>query len=67
MSTCPPCNPSVEEIAQDKELTPLTAPVLPSEGGLAGWLCVIGSALGLFCTFGFLAALGCQTAIAYPD
>ena len=29
---------------------------IPPEGGLAGWLCVVGSTTGLFCTFGFLAA-----------
>lgn len=29
---------------------------LPPEEGFAGWLCVIGSSTGLFCTFGFLNA-----------
>ncbi|KAL8699515.1 MAG: hypothetical protein Q9201_005966 [Fulgogasparrea decipioides] len=33
-------------------------PDIPPEGGTAGWLCVLGSAIGLFCTFGFLAAIG---------
>ena len=31
-------------------------PVVPAEGGRAGWLCAVGSTIGLFCTFGFLAA-----------
>ena len=31
-------------------------PEIPPEGGVAGWLCVVGSSFGLFCTFGFLAA-----------
>ena len=31
-------------------------PAIPPEGGLGGWLCVVGSTIGLFCTFGFLAA-----------
>ena len=31
-------------------------PAIPPEGGLQGWLCVVGSTIGLFCTFGFLAA-----------
>lgn len=31
-------------------------PSMPPEAGLAGWLCVLGSTIGIFCTFGFLAA-----------
>lgn len=29
---------------------------IPPEGGTAGWLCILGGTIGLFCTFGFLAA-----------
>jgi hypothetical protein len=31
-------------------------PVIPSEGGVADWLCVTRSSIGLVCTFGFLNA-----------
>ncbi|KAF2009284.1 MFS general substrate transporter [Aaosphaeria arxii CBS 175.79] len=31
---------------------------LPPEGGTKGWLCVSGAFLAIFCTFGFLNAIG---------
>ena len=35
---------------------PTEKPAVPPEAGLAGWLCAVGSTIGVFCTFGFLAA-----------
>ncbi|RDK38383.1 putative MFS transporter [Aspergillus phoenicis ATCC 13157] len=31
---------------------------LPPEEGVQGWICVVGSCLSLFCTYGFLSAIG---------
>ena len=30
-------------------------PTIPPEGGTAGWLCILGGWLGMFCCFGFLS------------
>ncbi|KAK9234203.1 major facilitator superfamily domain-containing protein [Lipomyces kononenkoae] len=42
----------MEEITEHKQ------PETPPEEGVPGWLCVIGAGLCLFCTFGFLTAIG---------
>lgn len=31
-------------------------PIVPPEGGVAGWLCIVGCSMCLFSTFGFLNA-----------
>ncbi|KAI9730904.1 MAG: hypothetical protein M1834_005622 [Cirrosporium novae-zelandiae] len=33
-------------------------PEIPSEEGFKGWLCAVGSFIAVFCTFGFLNAIG---------
>lgn len=34
----------------------LDSPLLPPEEGRKGWLCVVGSFVSIFCSFGFLNA-----------
>ena len=57
MSSSPSIESKAEEMeAHKKGSEPTEKPAIPAEAGRAGWLCVVGSAIGLFCTFGFLAA-----------
>lgn len=58
MSSSPSIQSKAEEMAAHKNGSEPTAgkTAIPAEAGRAGWLCVVGSAIGLFCTFGFLAA-----------
>ena len=57
MSSSPSVESKVEETKAHKKASELTEkPAIRAEAGRAGWLCVVGSAIGLFCTFGFLAA-----------
>ncbi|RDW56590.1 MFS transporter-9 [Coleophoma crateriformis] len=50
---------NIDSSSQDgKPTPPSSAPGIPPEEGVAGWLCVVGSSIGLFCTFGFLNAIG---------
>jgi MFS family permease len=37
---------------------PEEQPVIPPEGGVRAWLCVLGAFFAIFCTFGFLNAIG---------
>ncbi|MCJ1384951.1 hypothetical protein MMC17_008069 [Xylographa soralifera] len=50
------------EKAQARTLSPPNEPQakpdMPPEEGTAGWLCAAGCTIGLFCTFGFLNAVG---------
>lgn len=57
MSSSPNTESKTEEEEAPNEIgAPAEKPTIPAEAGRAGWLCVVGSAMGLFCTFGFLAA-----------
>jgi hypothetical protein len=54
-----PVNPSHANSDIEANLEQLKtedAPVIPPEGGIAGWLSIVGCSIGLFCTFGFLNA-----------
>ncbi|KAJ6128117.1 hypothetical protein N7471_009334 [Penicillium samsonianum] len=52
-------NLSSSSIEAAKESVPIaTEPDLPTEGGVRGWICVVGAFICLFCTFGFLNAIG---------
>lgn len=50
-------NMGQEEEAEAANLsTEAVEPELLPEGGLRGWLCVVGAITGNFCTWGFLTA-----------
>lgn len=57
MSLSSDVEPNVEDVERHKAVKETSEkPAISAEGGRAGWLCVVGSTIGLFCTFGFLAA-----------
>ncbi len=49
-------DPEVLVTGPENNVSTTLVPPVPPEEGRKGWLCVLGSSLSIFCSFGFLNA-----------